>query len=155
MQRYERLWERLLTLLGTLGEVEPREDGRLLLTIDGHRIELVMTESEWDDLVGIPYGSFTGGANHLLHMIGRAQMDGSPYLVYDTYELHASDTSEGPGLAEAEAEAERVRAYRAAHPGAKGEWRAFSPDRDEPGSRARGSNPGPTSRHGQAQPPTP
>ena len=129
MQRYERLWERLLTLLGTLGEVEPHEDGRLLLTIDGHRIELVMTESEWDDLVCIPYGSFAGGANHLLHMIGRAQMDRSPFLVYDTYKLHASDTTDVPGEAEDEAEVERLRAYRQAHPGAKGEWRAFPPDR--------------------------
>ena len=43
MDRYERLWERLVTMLGTLGEVE-EQPGRLVLTIDDHRLDVVMTE---------------------------------------------------------------------------------------------------------------
>ena len=58
MQRYDRLWERLLTLLGTLGEVDASTPGRPRLVIDTHQIELVMTGREWGDLAGIPYGSF-------------------------------------------------------------------------------------------------
>ena len=52
MERYERLWERLLTLLGTLGEVE-ESPGPLVLTIDGVRLEVVMSEQEWDDMVSV------------------------------------------------------------------------------------------------------
>jgi hypothetical protein len=132
MQRYERLWERLLTLLGTLGEVDATTPGRISLTVDRHGIEIVMTEAEWDDLVSIPYGSFAGAAGHLVHMVGRAQMDDAPYLVYDTYELHACATPEKPVQAEMEADQRRVEAYLRAHPDAKVEWRAYPPEpRDE------------------------
>ena len=125
MQRYERLWERLLTLLGTLGEVDATASGRLHLTVDRHEIEIVMTEREWDDLVCTPYGSFVGAAAHVLHMVGRAQIARAAYLVYDTYELHACATPEKPVQAEMEAEQQRVEAYLRDHPDAQGEWRAY------------------------------
>ncbi len=131
MQRYERLWERLLTLLETLGEVDSTSDGHLHLTVERHQIEIVMTERDWGDLVGIPYGSFVGAASHLLHMVGRAQSDALPYLVYDTYELHPSATPEPPMQAELEADRRRVQAFLDAHPGAHVEVRAFSPEGDE------------------------
>ena len=88
MQRYERLWERLLTLLGTLGEVDASTPGQLKVRVDRHDIEILMTDDEWNDLVSIPFGSFRGGAGALLQAIGRAQEEDLPYLVYDTYELH-------------------------------------------------------------------
>jgi hypothetical protein len=131
MQRYERLWERLLTLLGTLGEVDATAPGRLRLTVDRHEIEVVMTEAEWDDLVSIPYGSFDGAAGHLLHMVGRARLDDAPYLVYDTYELHACATPDKPVQAEMEADQRRVDAYLREHPGAKVEWRAYPPGQQD------------------------
>lgn len=131
MQRYERLWERLLTLLGTLGEVEPGEAGRLVLTIDEHRIELIITEPEWGDLVGIPYGSFNGAAAHLLNVLSGARMDEAPYVVYDTYRLLPSATPDSPERAEMEAEERAMRAHLDAHPGARVEVRAYPPDPDE------------------------
>ena len=130
MQRYERLWERLLTLLGTLGEVDATTPGRLHLMVDRHEIEIVMTEEEWHDLVGIPHGSFSGAASEVLHTIQRAQMDDLRYVVYDTYELHPCETPDKPVQAEMEADRLRVEAYLRAHPGAKLEARAYPPDRD-------------------------
>jgi len=132
MQRYERLWERLVTLLGTLGEVDESTPGRLHLTVDKHEIEIVMTEGEWDDLVCTPYGSFVGGATHLLHMIGQAQTDRAPYLVYDMYELHPGQTDEKPVQAEMEADRVRAEEYLRQNPGVRGEWHAYPPARDEP-----------------------
>jgi hypothetical protein len=130
MQRYERLWERLVTLLGTLGEVDASTAGRLRLTVDRHEIEIVMTEAEWDDLVSIPYGSFSGAATHVLHMVGRAQVEDAPYLVYGTYELQPSATPDSPERAAVEAEQRRVEEYLRAHPDAKVEWRAYPPGHD-------------------------
>jgi hypothetical protein len=106
MQRYERLWERLRTLLGTLGEVDSSTPGRLRLTVDRHEVEIVMTEADWDELVTIPYGSFAGAALHLLHAISQAGAVDAPFLVYDTYDLHPSAT---PEPEEPELEAERLR----------------------------------------------
>jgi hypothetical protein len=112
MQRYERLWERLLTLLGTLGEVDADTRGRLRLTIDRREVEIVMTEAEWDELVTIPYGSFAGAALHLLHAISQAGAVDAPFLVYDTYDLHPCATPE-PEEPELEAERLRLEARRA------------------------------------------
>ncbi|WP_299928638.1 hypothetical protein [uncultured Nocardioides sp.] len=108
MQRYERLWERLLTLLGTLGDVDVDADtpGRLRLTIDRREVEIVMTEADWGELVTIPYGSFAGAALHLLHAISQAGAVDAPFLVYDTYDLHPCAT---PQPEEPELEAERLR----------------------------------------------
>ena len=127
MQRYERLWERLLTLLGTLGEVDASTPGRLRLRIDRQRVEIVMTEGQWDDLVSIPWGSFSGGAQHLLGALSAAEAAGAPYLVYYQYELHPSQTEVSPMQLEEEAEHQRVQDYLRAHPEAKGEWRAYPP----------------------------
>jgi hypothetical protein len=128
MDRYERLWERLLTLLGTLGEVEEGPD-RLVLTIDGARLEVVMTEKQWDDLVGIPYGSFTWAAGAALHGITSAIGQELPFLVYDTYELHPSATPELPD--DTDDLTRRVEEARRANPDATFGWYAYRPDRDE------------------------
>ena len=127
MQRYERLWERLLTLLGTLGEVDASEPGRIKLQIDGHAVEVVMTEDEWGDLVGIPYGSFLPAGAELLGVLSRARGTDRRYVVYDTYELHLCATPEKPLQAEMEAENRRVREYLASHPDAHVQWTAFRP----------------------------
>ena len=134
MQRYERLWGRLLTLLGTLGEVDATTPGRLRLRIDRQRVEIVMAEGEWDDLVGIPYGSFAGAARHLLRGLSEAEATGAPYLAYYQYELHPSQTEVSPAQLDEEAEHRRVQDYLRDHPGAKGEWRAHSPEEEERGS---------------------
>lgn len=127
MQRYERLWERLLTLLGTLGEVDASTPGRVRLQVDRQRVEIVMTESEWRDLVSIPYGSFSGAARHLLHALSAAEAAQAPYLVYYQYELQPSDTTDSPMRLQEEAERRRVEEYLRANPGAKVEWRAYPP----------------------------
>jgi hypothetical protein len=129
MQRYERLWERLLTLLGTLGEVDASTPGRLRLRIDRQRVEIVMTEGEWDDLVSIPWGSFSGGAQHLLNALSAAEAAGAPYLVYDRYDLLPSETPESPMRLEEEAEHRRVMDHLRANPGVRGAWFAHPPDR--------------------------
>src|SRR6476620_2780168 len=103
MQRYERLWGRLLTLLGTLGDVDASTPGRLRLRIDRQRVEIVMTEDEWDDLVTIPYGSFTGAVQHLLRALSTAEGTAAPFLVYYQYELHPSRTEVSPMQVEEEA----------------------------------------------------
>ena len=131
MQRYERLWERLLTLLGTLGEVDASTPGRIRLRIDRQRVEIVMTEREWDDLVTIPYGSFSGAVRHLLDALSRAASVDAPYLVYYTYDLEPSLTPESPTRALEEADQRRIEEYFRTHPGAKGQWRAYPPG-DEP-----------------------
>ena len=129
MQRYERLWGRLLTLLGTLGEVDASTPGRLRLRIDRQRVELVMTEDEWEDLVCIPWGSFSGGAHHLLSALSAAEAAGAPYLVYYQYELHPSQTEVSPMQLEEEAEHRRVMEHLRANPGSRGEWHAYPPER--------------------------
>ena len=144
MQRYERLWERLLTLLGTLGDVDASTPGRIRLRIDRQRVEIVMTEGEWEDLVSIPYGSFAGGANHLLSVLSAAAIAHAPYVTYYQYELQPSQTAESPARLEAEAEEHRIREYLRANPGTRGEWRAYPPGR-EPGAPRAGSSLGPTS----------
>ncbi len=131
MQRYERLWERLLTLLGTLGEVDASTPGRIRLRIDRQRVELVMTERDWEDLVRIPYGSFAGGARHLMHALSAAEAAETPYLVYDRYELHPSETTKSPMRLQEEAEHLRVTEHLRANPGARGEWRAYPPGHEE------------------------
>ncbi|GAB3039582.1 hypothetical protein GCM10011376_32850 [Nocardioides flavus (ex Wang et al. 2016)] len=133
MQRYERLWERLLTLLGTLGEVDASTSGRIRLHIDRQRVELVMTERDWEDLVSIPYGSFAGGARHLLHALSAAEAAEVPYLVYYNYELEPSATPESPTRMAEEAEHRRVMDHLRTHPDARAEWRAYPPGHgDEP-----------------------
>ena len=58
-------------------------------------------------------------------------MDGLPFLVYDTYELHACATPDKPVQAELEADRRRVEAYLRDHPDAKGEWRASPPGHED------------------------
>ena len=130
--RYDRLWERLLQVLDTLGTVDASAPGRIRLAVERHDIEVVMTEQEWDELVGIPYGSFPPAARDVLHAISTAQTQGLGYVVYDTYELHACATPEKPLQAEMEADRQRVEEYRRAHPNAKLRMRAYPPSPDEP-----------------------
>ena len=128
MERYERLWERLLTLLGTLGEVE-EQAGRLVLTIDGHLLEVVMTEREWDSLVSIPWGSFACAAADALGAVLSAIRQELPFVVYDTYELHPSDV---PDLPDEWAETtRRIEEYKRAHPDANFGWFAYPPEQGE------------------------
>lgn len=128
MERYERLWERLLTMLGALGEVE-EQPVRLVLTIDGRRLEVVMTEGEWGDLVSIPYGSFASAAAHVIGTVTSALGQDVPYLVYRDYDLHPSDV---PVLPDEFAELKRsVDEARRANPDARFGWFAYPPEQDE------------------------
>jgi hypothetical protein len=129
--RYDRMWERLLLLLDTLGEVDATTPGRLRLRTEGHDIELVMTERDWQDMAGTVHGSFVSAAEEVLHAIKGAQMDGTPFLVFDTYELHPSATAQNPRQAERDADRQRFEEYRRTHPGARFQARAHSPDPDE------------------------
>ena len=127
MERYERLWERLVTLLSTLGEVE-EQPGRLVLTIDGRSVEVVMTEREWDELVSIPHGSFASAAATALAAVLSTIGQELPFVVYGTYALHPSDV---PTLPDELAETtRRIEEYKRAHPDAKFGWFAYPPDRD-------------------------
>ena len=130
--RYDRLWERLLQVLDTLGTVDASAPGRVRLTVERHDIEIVMTDQEWSELVGMPYGSFPPAARDMLHAISVAQSQGLGYVVYDTYELHACATPEKPVQAEMEDDRRRVEEHLRAHPGAKVQMRAFPPSPDEP-----------------------
>ena len=125
--RYDRLWERLLQVLDTLGEVDSSTPGRLRLTVEGHRVEIVMSEREWSDLVRTINGSFVPAAAQVLQAVTRAQMERSHYLVHDMYELHACATPDQPVQAEMEAERLRVEEYLRQHPDARPEWRANRP----------------------------
>ncbi|WP_210651986.1 hypothetical protein [Nocardioides sp. SYSU D00065] len=118
--RYDRLWERLLALLDTLGQVDAGTPGRLRLQVEKHDIEIMMSERDWSELVGIPHGSFVSAAAELLLSIKRAQMDGHSFLVYDDYTLHPSRTTVSPVRFEAEDQPRQ-------HPGVQGEWRAYPP----------------------------
>ena len=128
MERYERLWERLLTMLGTLGEVEERP-GRVAVNIDGRRIEIVMTESEWDELVSIPHGSFASAAAAALGAVLSAIGQKLPFVVYDTYQLHPSSEPELPD--ESEAVNRRIDEARRANPDATFGWFAYPPEQGE------------------------
>ena len=128
MDRYERLWERLVTMLGTLGKVE-EQPGRLVLTIDDHRLDVVMTERQWDDLVSIPYGSFAFAAGYVIRGVTSTLGQDLPFLVYENYELYPSDTPEFP---DPWVETARlVKEARRANPNATVGWYAYPPNRDE------------------------
>jgi hypothetical protein len=129
--RYDRMWERLLLLLDTLGEVDATTPGRLRLRAEGHDIEIVMAERDWEDMAGTVHGSFVSAAAEVLLAIKRAQMNGAPFLVFDTYELHPSATARSPVQAERDADRQRIEEYLLTHPGARFQARAHSPDPDE------------------------
>ena len=129
--RYDRMWERLLMLLDTLGEVDATTPGRLRLRVEGHDIEIVMTERDFDSMAGTVHGSFVSAAAEVLLTIKSAQMDGAPFLVFYNYELEPSSTPESPTRALEEADRRRVEEYLRTHPGAKVQWRAHRPG-DEP-----------------------
>ena len=73
--RYDRMWERLILLLETLGTVDASTPGRLRLHTEDHDIEIVMTEADWDAMAGKVHGSFLIATEAVLHAIKRAQMD--------------------------------------------------------------------------------
>lgn len=132
MQPYARLWERLLALLATLGEVDASAPGRIRLRTGRRRVEIVMTEDDWSDLARVIYGSFDGAAEHLRRALAAAEAEDAPYLVYYTYNLEPSQTPESPTRLQEEAELRRVQEHLRDHPDARGEWRAYPPGH-EPG----------------------
>lgn len=127
MQPYARLWERLLALLATMGEVNASTPGRIRLRTGRRRVEIVMNEDDWSDLAGTIHGSFDGAARHLRRALAEAEAADAPYLVYYTYELEPSQTPESPMRLQEEADVLRQREHLRDHLGSRGEWRAYPP----------------------------
>ncbi|NYE37992.1 hypothetical protein F4692_003137 [Nocardioides cavernae] len=131
MPRHARPWERLLTLLGTVGEVDASTPGRIRVRIGRQRVEVVMTEREWEDLVRVPYGSFDGAAQHLLRALALAQADQAPYLVHHLYDLEPSQTPQSPSRLLEETDLRAARESLREHPGTPGEWRPYPPGHEK------------------------
>ncbi len=88
---YERLWERLLEVLQDLGSTTEAEPGRIkveLRDVDGSSriVEIVMTRTEWDNMVTIPWGDFDAAARQVTQSLLGLRND-QHYLVYGDYEL--------------------------------------------------------------------
>ncbi|WP_426241697.1 hypothetical protein [Nocardioides sp. LHG3406-4] len=128
--KYDRLWERLLEFLNALGTAREVAPGRLEVTLpdsDGpsRAVQIVMTRDEWDELVTIPYGAFSGAARHVQHAL-LALEPGVPFLVYDTYDLHPSTTERLPVEPMDEQRVAYLAERARQHPGSVG-WFAYPP----------------------------
>ncbi len=126
--RYERLWERLLEFLDEWADAREVRPGRIEVTWPRsgepvRTVELVITRSEWDDLVAIPYGDFDLAAAEVRRSVLALEAD-QPYLVYGTYELVPSQTPALPPDPEELRLEERLRE----HPEGFGRWVALDAD---------------------------
>jgi hypothetical protein len=125
-------WRHLLDALGAHGTVSEPVPGRVAWTRDGAMVEIVMTPDDWSGWSRTVMGNVDVTADLVLADVQQAVVAGTPYLVFDTYELHPSATPESPLLAEREADEQRVARILRDKPGAQVEWRAYSPVDDEP-----------------------
>ncbi len=122
--RYERLWERLLKFLASWAEATVLEPGRIELTVGSstapaRKVQILMTPSQWDDMVTIPFGDFDAAAAWLKRTVLRPPHE--PFLVYDCYDLHPSPTPELPDDPDDELLARLARE----HPEGIGNWAAI------------------------------
>ncbi len=112
---------------------EHRAPDRLLLTIDEHEVELVMSESQWGNLVTIPHGilqRWRAADDNAACPRPRRGQSRSPYVVYDMYATCTVEPTR-PAFSErggaSRTEHRRFEALREARPDAEVEMRAFSP----------------------------
>ena len=84
-------WSVLVDVLGSLGDVAGSEPVGLVVStrrgdVTRRRIEVVMTEDEWDDMVSIMWGEVEGAAQHVRQLVLQQPRD-KRYLVYSQYML--------------------------------------------------------------------
>ena len=125
-------WQQLLEVLGAHGAVSESAPGCVAWSQDEAVVEIVMTPDDWSGWSGTVMGDVGLTAGLVLADARRAVAAGTPYLVFDTYELHASATPESPLLAEREADELRFAQILHDNPGARWELRAHSPSNDDP-----------------------
>lgn len=94
MSESRSLWSVLVDVLGSLGDVAGREPVGLVVStrrgdVTRRRIEIVMTEDEWDDMVSIMWGEVEGAAQHVRQLVLQQPRD-KRYLVYSQYMLEPS-----------------------------------------------------------------
>lgn len=87
-------WSVLVDVLGSVGEVSAREPVGLVVStrrgdVTRRRIEVVMTEDEWDSVVSIMWGEVEEAAQHVRQLVLQQPPD-KPYLVYSQYMLEPS-----------------------------------------------------------------
>lgn len=98
--KYDRLWERLLEFLDEWASVREVADG-IEVTFEQspgvtRTVEVVVTESEWDDYISTIFGTGDPRAT-VLHRRLLAMPPGATFLVYDgTYDWAPSTTRELP-----------------------------------------------------------
>lgn len=123
-------WSVLVDVLESLGEVSGREPVGLVVDtrrgdITRRRIEIVMTDDEWDDMVSIMWGEVEEAAQHVRQLVLQQPSD-KRYLVYSQYMLEPSVDPVlpvGPVMAQLQELAER---HPDGIPGAG--WYAYHPD---------------------------
>ena len=87
-------WSALVDVLGSLGDVSGREPVGLVVStrrgdVTRRRIEIVMTEDEWDSMVSIMWGEVEEAAQHVRQLVLQQPRD-KRYLVYSQYMLEPS-----------------------------------------------------------------
>lgn len=91
----DQWWTVLVEVLESMGSVEEREPGGLVVSARQHDgsstvVEIVMTPEEWDDLVSIMWGSVELAAEHVRELVLQQPPD-RRYLVYSLYRLVPCD----------------------------------------------------------------
>jgi hypothetical protein len=129
--KYDRLWERLIEFLNhwtTATEVEP---GRIEVTLappdaSTTTFEILMTHSQWDDMVTIPFGDFDAAAREVRATIMRME-EHERFLVYGQYELVPSTTPQLP----VDPRTARLNELARQHPEGIGRWVVMDRDGNE------------------------
>lgn len=127
MRTYEsKMWDELLTFLGSLGQAREISPGRIQLHVrdTGHDVEIIMTRDEWVEMSTVKWGDFTDAAEDIKRTVLATGAD-DRFLIYGDYDLEPSPT---PHRA-ADPEQERLNALLAANGGkAIGRWLARNDD---------------------------
>ena len=98
-------WRRLVEALDGWTSASAIAAGRIEVSLpddtDGHRAVIVMTPDEWDDLVGVMWGSFEDAVDDVVRTLQRLQPH-ETFAVYSQYRLEGSTTprlprTPGPG----------------------------------------------------------
>ena len=120
--KYDRLWERLIEFLNEWGTATETEPGRIAVTFASsdastRTIEILMTRSQWDDMVTIPFGDFDAAAQQV--RASALQMEEHErFLVYELYDLVSSATPDLP----IDPQEARLNELARQHPEGIGRW---------------------------------
>jgi hypothetical protein len=93
------MWERLIEYINEWASAQ-EVPGGIEVTFEQppgvtRTVEVVVASTEWDDYVSMMYGTGDPRATTLKEEV-LATPDGTPYLVYDTYDWVPSETRELP-----------------------------------------------------------